>query len=136
MFLLDTNVCIAVLNASVPAVIERFEAQSPATISLCSVVVAELMFGARRSQRPGRTLAAVERFLAPLPSWPFDDRAAQEYGFIRADLERAGTPIGGNDLMIASIARARDLMLVTHNTREFRRIVGLRLEDWQPSDPR
>ena len=64
---------------------------------------------------------------------PFDDRCAEEYGLIRADLDHAGTPIGPNDLLIAATARAHDLVLVTHNTREFSRVSGLQIDDWEAS---
>jgi tRNA(fMet)-specific endonuclease VapC len=131
MYLLDTNVCIHVLNNSSAAVVSRFASESPATIRLCSVVKAELLYGARKSRRVASTLSSLERFFHPLVSLPFDDRCADEYGKIRADLERAGTPIGANDLMIASVARRYDLTVVTHNTDEFTRVVGLRVEDWE-----
>lgn len=129
-YLLDTNVCIALLNGTSEAVARRFAAESPATVRVCSVVVAELSFGAQKSARSAQVLASLDRFLAPLVSLPFDDRSAWEYGILRANLERAGTPIGANDLMIAAIARAADLVLVTRNVREFTRVVGLRVEDW------
>ena len=131
MFLLDTNACIHLLNASHPAVTARFGAESPASIRLCSVVKAELIFGARKSTRVARVLTALERFFRPLLSVPFDDECAHEYGRIRADLDRAGTPIGGNDLMIAAIARRYDLTVVTHNIDEFTRVAGLAVEDWE-----
>jgi tRNA(fMet)-specific endonuclease VapC len=98
---------------------------------LCSVVKAELFYGARKSQRPQRSLEKQQQFVNYFVSLPFDDEAAEVYGQIRAELERAGTPIGPNDLMIAAIAIANDVMLVTHNAREFRRVKGLRLEDWE-----
>ncbi len=128
--LLDTNTCIALLNGTSAEVIDRFRRSAPASLVVCSVVRAELAFGARKSRRTAETLANVERFLAPLTSVPFDDRAADQYGVIRAELERAGTPIGGNDLLIAAIARAHDLTVVTRNRSEFERIAGLRVESW------
>jgi tRNA(fMet)-specific endonuclease VapC len=94
---------------------------------------AELLYGARRSARVSDNLRLLARFFATLISLPFDDRCAEEYGFIRADLEHAGTPIGPNDLMLAATARAHDLVLVTHNTREFSRVSGLQIEDWETS---
>jgi tRNA(fMet)-specific endonuclease VapC len=131
VFLLDTNACIHILNDSSVAVVTRFSAESPATIRLCSVVKAELIFGARKSDRVAKVLAGLDRFFRPLMSVPFDDECAHEYGRIRADLDRAGTPIGANDLLIAAIARRHDLTLVTHNVDEFIRVVGLKVEDWQ-----
>lgn len=135
-YLLDTNACIRILNGSSTAVAKRFGLASPASLRLCSVVKAELLYGARKSRFVAKTLANLERFFAPFECVPFDDRAAHHYGLVRADLERAGTPIGGNDLMIASIARAHDLTVVTHNVKEFARVVGLRVEDWEiPTRP-
>jgi len=128
-YLLDTNACIAVLNASSPELVARLRAETP--VLLCSVVKAELLYGARKSRAVARNLTALERFFAPLRSLDFDDGAAEEYGRLRADLEQAGTPIGANDLMIAAIARAHDLTVVTRNVDEFARVVGLRVEDWE-----
>ena len=130
-YLLDTNACIHILNDTSANVVARFAAQSPATIRLCSVVKAELLFGARKSHRVAKVLASLDRFFRPLLSVPFDDECAHEYGRLRADLERAGTPIGANDLMIAAIARRHDLTLVTHNVDELSRVVGLGVEDWE-----
>ncbi len=129
MLLLDTNVCIGILKGRTD-LIRRLRSLAPDEIRVCAVVRAELYYGARKSERVEHNLAGLRRFLAPLESLPFDDRSAEEYGLIRADLERAGTPIGPNDLMIAAIARAHDGVLVTRNTREFARIVGLRMETW------
>ncbi|MBI4704189.1 MAG: type II toxin-antitoxin system VapC family toxin [Deltaproteobacteria bacterium] len=134
-YLLDTNACVHILNGTSAPVASRFARQCPATVRLCSVVKAELLYGARKSARVASTLAALERFFAPLASLPFDDDCAAEYGLLRADLERAGTPIGANDLMIAAIARHHDLAVVTHNVDEFSRVVGLRVEDWELPEP-
>ena len=103
----------------------------PSTIKLCSIVKAELLYGASRSNDASTVLARLETFFAPYESMPFDDAAAAEYGRIRGHLAGAGTPIGPNDLMIAAIARCRQLTLVTHNTREFARVPGLLIEDWE-----
>lgn len=78
-----------------------------------------------------RTLTSLRGFFSPLQSLRFDDDTAEHYGLIRADLETAGTPIGANDLLIAAIARSRDLTPVTHNVDEFSRVVGLAIEDWE-----
>lgn len=131
MFLLDTNVCIRILNGSSPSVAARLQATSPADVRLCAVVKAELLYGARRSERVDQNLRLLHRFFEPIVSLPFDDRCAEEAAFIRLDLERSGRPIGPNDLLIAATARARDLVLVTHNAREFGRVAGLRIEDWE-----
>ena len=129
MFLLDTNICIGLLKGHA-ALADRLRRLSPREVAVCSVVVGELLYGARKSQRVAENVVTLRRFLAPLRSLPFDDRAAEEYGSIRADLERSGTPIGSNDLMIASIARAHDCILVSRDSRAFSRMVGLRWETW------
>jgi tRNA(fMet)-specific endonuclease VapC len=130
-YLLDANTCIRVLNDSDAGVTGRFKQCQPADLVLCSVVRAELLDGARRSARVEFNLNRLKRFAAPLQSLAFDDRCAHDYGLIRADLATQGKPIGSNDLMIAAIARAHDLTLVTHNIGEFSRVVGLRAEDWE-----
>lgn len=131
MYLLDTNVCIRLLNEAHTGVLRHFQANSPKDIVLCSVVKAELFFGARHSQRVEANLQRLKVFFSPLASLPFDDRCAEQYGAIRADLLSQGKPIGPNDMMIAAIARAHDATLVTHNLGEFGRIIGLRMEDWE-----
>jgi len=131
MWLLDANVCIYLLNAKCPEIERNFRLRSPADIALCSIVKAELLFGARHSQRVDANLQRLKRFFAPLPSLPFDDRCAEEYGLIREDLTIQGKLIGPNDLLIAAIARAHDATLVTRNTKEFCRIPALRVEDWE-----
>lgn len=131
MFLLDTNVCIRILNGSSALVAGRLQATSPADVRLCAVVKAELLYGARKSARVDENIRLLRRFFAPLASLPFDDRCADEAGLIRLDLERSGRPIGPNDLLIAATARAHDLVLVTRNTREFDRVPGLRVDDWE-----
>ena len=128
--LLDTNTCIHLLNHSSPAVRRQFEARSPSDIALCSVVRAELLYGAQRSSRVDANLQRLKQFFSPLHCFPFDDRCAEHYALIRADLASQGRPIGPNDLMIAATARANDAILVTNNSGEFSRVAGLRLEDW------
>ena len=131
MYLLDSNVCIHLLNNRHTQIEQHFRNLSPTEIALCSIVKAELLFGARHSQRVEANLQLLHHFFAPLNSLSFDDRCAEEYGVIRADLSAQGKIIGPNDLLIAAIAKAHDAILVTHNTHEFSRITGLRLEDWQ-----
>jgi tRNA(fMet)-specific endonuclease VapC len=130
-YLLDANTCIRILNSSIDDVLRRFTACQPADVVLCSVVKAELLYGARRSARVEFNLKRLEHFSAPLQSLPFDENCVHDYGLIRAELAVQGMPIGANDLMIAAIARTHDLILVTHNTGEFSRVAGLRIEDWE-----
>ncbi len=131
IYLLDTNACIAYLNRPMSGVRRRLETLSPEDVAVCSVVKSELFYGARRSNNPERTLAGQQEFLNRFVSLPFDDNAAIIYSRIRAQLAALGTPIGPYDLQIAAIAMANNLILVTHNTREFNRIEGLQIEDWE-----
>jgi len=131
MYLLDTNVVIGILNNTAPGNVNRLNQLTPGVIRLCSMVKSELLFGARKSARVQENLKVLEKFFYPYESLPFNDRCAEHYGVIRADLVRVGTMIGPNDLVIAAITKAHDLTLVTHNTEEFSRVFGLRLEDWE-----
>ncbi len=128
--LLDTNICIAFLHRKEQSVIEKLAQIKPHDMVLCSIVKAELLFGARRSQRVTDNLQILTRFFSNFQCVPFDDKAAGFYGTIRAHLVRGGTPIGTNDLLIASIALGHNLAVVTRNTSEFTRIPGLRVETW------
>ncbi len=130
-YLLNTNVCIGILTGRSAKAIERLRKVAPTEIRACSVVRAELQFGARNSRRVEANLSLLETFLSPFTSVAFDDGAANYYGRIRADLHRAGVLIGPNDMLIAAVALANDLVLVTHNVKEFGRVPGLRWEDWE-----
>ncbi|MBI3329427.1 MAG: type II toxin-antitoxin system VapC family toxin [Nitrospinae bacterium] len=130
MYLPDTNVWIAYVNPVASAVKARFRAHPPTDIAFCSVVKAELLYGAYRSSRRADNLRVLAMLFQQFESLPFDDAAADHYGRVRADMAAQGTPIGPNDLMIAAIALANNLILVSHNTREFARVAGLSLEDW------
>ena len=128
-WLLDTNVCIAWLKRDA-SVRERVVARPKSDVAICSVVKAELWYGARKSQRVAENLELLSRFTSELESWPFDDQAAEIYGQVRAQAEVIRQPIGPHDLLIASIALSRDATLATRNDRELRRIAGLRVERW------
>jgi tRNA(fMet)-specific endonuclease VapC len=129
-YLLDTNTCIAYLTRRSSNVLEHLKRASPADIALCSVVKSELLFGAHKSVKISENLSRLELFFRPFASLPFDDRASDIAAIARAALEKSGTPIGPNDLLIGAIALAHNLTLVTRNHREFSRIAGLRFEDW------
>lgn len=131
MYLLDTNACIAVLNGSSQPLITRLQSQNPGDILLCSIVKAELIYGAYHSSRAADNLRLLDRFFDPFISLPFNDACCHVYGRIRSDLARSGTPIGPNDLLIAAIAAANDLTLVTANSKEFGRVAGLQIENWE-----
>ena len=130
-YLLDTNVCVMHLNGRSESVRDRLLTTPIQDMAVCSVVKAELFYGAMKSNNPIRTLERQQQFLARFISLSFGDEAAIVLGEVRAVLASAGTPIGSYDLQIAAIALANDLTLVTHNTREFSRVNGLWLEDWQ-----
>jgi tRNA(fMet)-specific endonuclease VapC len=130
-WLLDTNACIRYLNGRSPQLRSRFNATDPAEILICSVVKAELYFGAAQSSDPAKTRNRQMQFLNRFRSLPFDDAAAATYGLIRADLSQRGLLIGPNDLMIAAISVAHGLTLVTHNVAEFGRVPGLAIDDWE-----
>ncbi len=129
-YLLDTNVCIAFLNGKDVAVRDRLRALAPEDVVLCSVVKAELLYGARHSERVAANLRRLHGFFAPFECLPFDDAAAEWYGVIRAQLRREGKLIGSNDLMIAATVLAADAVLVTRNEDEFHRVPGLKVEPW------
>lgn len=128
--LLDTNVCIAYLHRAEQNVLQKFAQMKPREVVLCSIVKAELIYGARYSQRVNENLQRLTQFFESFESLAFCDKAAEFYGANRALLAKSGTPIGNNDLLIASIALAYDLTVVTRNTSEFMRVPGLRLETW------
>ncbi|MEC4813315.1 MAG: type II toxin-antitoxin system VapC family toxin [Scytonema sp. PMC 1069.18] len=131
IYLLDTNACIVYLKNKNSSINRYFNNIESNKIAVCSVVKAELFYGSMRSNNPQKSLNIQLLFLNQFISLPFDDRCAEIYGTIRADLAKKGTPISSNDLQIASIALANDLILVTHNVREFSRIEGLKIEDWE-----
>jgi tRNA(fMet)-specific endonuclease VapC len=130
-YLLDTNVCVMYLNGRSVLVRDRILSTPSDEMAVCSVVKTELFYGAMRSNNPNRTLERQQNFLGRFVSLPFGDEAALIGGQVRARLTSSGTPIGSYDLLIAAIAVANNLTLVTHNTREFERVEGLQLEDWE-----
>jgi tRNA(fMet)-specific endonuclease VapC len=129
VILLDTNICIYVINAKPPMVLQRFREYRMGEIGICSVVAAELAYGVAKSGST-RNRQALEMFLAPLMNLPFDEDAIWAYGELRAELERKGTPIGSLDTMIAAHALSLRCTLVTNNTREFAKVAGLTLDNW------
>lgn len=128
-YLLDTNLCIRVLRDRPPQVRERFNLEAD-SLCISTIVLTELLHGAAKSDRPDHNRTEVERFASRLDVLAFDDAAADHAAEIRATLERQGQPIGGYDLLIAGHARSRGLTVITGNLSEFRRVEGLRCEDW------
>jgi tRNA(fMet)-specific endonuclease VapC len=129
-YLLDTNICMYLIKKRPPEVLEQFRQHPPRNVAISTITLFELEYGAQKSQQIQRTLDALARFLLPLTLLDIDRRAAADAAVIRADLEKKGTPIGPYDLLIAGLARSRDITLVTNNTKEFARIDNLRLENW------
>jgi tRNA(fMet)-specific endonuclease VapC len=129
-YLLDTNICIYLIKKRPPGVLERFRENSPQDVGISTITFFELQYGVEKSQYRQRSEDALAKFLLPLNLIDLDRFAAEEAAAIRAHLEKKGKSIGPYDLLIAGLARSRDLTLVTNNTREFERIVGLRIENW------
>ena len=130
-YLLDTNTCIRYINGRAPQIREQILQIEDSDIAISAITKAEMFAGSARSQTPQRSRAKQDAFFIRFTSLPFDDSCADEFGRIRAHLESAGTPIGPYDMQIAAIANIHDLILVTHNTREFSRIAWLKIEDWE-----
>lgn len=131
IFLPDTNACITLLRRRDQRLIARWKSVKVTDIVLCSITVYELRYGAQRSSDPSGEQAKLDLFLGPFMSLSFDDQCARRCAELRADLEAKGNVIGPHDLQIAAIALQHRLTLVTHNSREFGRIAGLKLEDWE-----
>jgi tRNA(fMet)-specific endonuclease VapC len=129
LIMLDTNICIYLINQKPPQVLAKFSTLPAGSVAISSITGAELSFGVAKSGSK-RNVLALEKFLISLQILPFDQAAMQTYGSLRAGLERKGTPIGPMDLLIAAHALALDVCLVTNNTKEFARVPKLRLENW------
>jgi tRNA(fMet)-specific endonuclease VapC len=129
LILLDTNICIYIINQKPSGVLERFKGFSAGEVGVSSVVAAELAFGVEKTGSM-RNKQALELFLAPLTIAPFDAACVWSYATLRAQLEKLGEPIGSLDTLIAAQALALDLPLVTNNQKEFSRVPGLKLENW------
>lgn len=128
-YLLDTNICIYVINARPPKVLARFMEHEIDGLGISAISASELHWGVRKSGS-ARNLATLEKFLSPLVVLDYDLRAAQRYGELRVLLEKRGTPIGPLDQQIAAHALALNVTLVTNNLREFKRVPDLPLENW------
>jgi tRNA(fMet)-specific endonuclease VapC len=128
-FMLDSNICIFIIKNRPVSVREAFR-RHYGQMCISTVTSMELIYGAEKSSNAERNLAAIEGFIARLDVLAYDQNAAAHTGQLRAELARAGTPIGPYDQMIAGHARSQGLVLVTNNRREFDRVPGLRIEDW------
>jgi tRNA(fMet)-specific endonuclease VapC len=130
MYLLDTNICIYVINKRPPKVMEKISNCVPAEIKISSITVAELEYGASKSSARGKNREALKGFLSPFEIVNFDTKDAEIYGIIRAKLERNGNTIGPYDMQLAAQALRGDYIFVTNNTKEFQKIGKLKLENW------
>ena len=128
-YMLDTNMCIYA-QKNISQVIEKIKNNFQYGVAISSITLAELEFGVQASANIEKNTIALYKFLSIIEILDFDSSAATEYGKIRADLKGKGTPIGNMDMLIAAHAKSEDLIVVTHNTREFERVEGLQLEDW------
>lgn len=129
-YMLDTNICIYAIKHKPDTVIRKFLSHDPEELCISAITYAELRHGVEKSMAVERNRIAMSLFLSPITILQFDEQAAEEYGRIKAELEKKGTPIGPMDTLIASHAKSRGLIIVTNNTREFNRVVGLTVEDW------
>ena len=128
--MLDTNICIYIIKQKPRSVLERFAAFPVGDLGISVITLAELEYGASKSSEPDRNREALEQFVSPLEIAVFDRLATSVYGKIRALLEKRGRPIGSMDLLIAAHALRLNVRLVTNNMREFKRVPGLRVENW------
>jgi tRNA(fMet)-specific endonuclease VapC len=129
-YILDTNICIYIIKKHPIHVLNNLKNKDISDVCLSSITLAELEYGVQKSERKIQNSLALAEFLSPIDIMPFDEKAAMEFGKIRAMLEKKGALIGEYDLMIAAHAVALDLILVTNNDREFKRVPGLRIENW------
>ena len=129
-YMLDTNICIYAIKHKPEQVFIRLQEHDPSEICISSVTYAELVYGVEKSRAIEKNRVALALLLANIEIMSFDTLAAESYGKVRADLEKAGTPIGSLDMMIAGHAKSRGYIVVTNNTKEFERVTGLQIENW------
>ena len=127
--MLDTNICIYIIQQKPQSVLARFQDFQVGDIGLSTIALAELQYGVMKSARPRQNREGLKLFIAPLDVASFDI-ASEAYGDIRASLEKSGRPIGSMDLLIAAHALSLDVRLATNNEREFKRVRGLQVENW------
>ncbi|MBE3111740.1 MAG: type II toxin-antitoxin system VapC family toxin [Acidobacteria bacterium] len=129
-FMLDTDSCIALIKRKPNSILRRLTSLSPGEAGISAISLAELRYGVAKSAQQEKNGLALDEFLLPLEVADFDEPTAESYGIVRAALEKAGTPIGPLDTQIGAHALSLGATLITHNSREFRRIPGLAVEDW------
>lgn len=129
-YMLDTNICIYLIKQKPAKVLKHFQSHAVGDIGISAITLAELRYGVSKSMHVEKNRQALEEFVLPLEIVDFDEEAAGEYGIIRANLERAGKPIGAMDMLIGAHARALGITLVTNNLKEFRQIRDLKVVNW------
>jgi len=130
-YLLDTNVCVDYLTGRFPQVADRIQRSAPEELCLSSIVIAELRYSADKSGKPSRNHKLLDVLTNEIPSRDFDSSSASMYGKVRATLEKKGQPIGPNDMLIAAHALSLGLVLVSDNLGEFKRVTGLKVQNWR-----
>ncbi|MGD8836354.1 MAG: type II toxin-antitoxin system VapC family toxin [Desulfobacteraceae bacterium] len=129
-YLIDTNICIYIMNNRPADVIQKFKKVNLGEIGVSTITISELQYGVAKSQRRKNNQIRLNEFIAPLEILPYDRAAAKTYGDIRYHLEKIGQPIGPLDLLIAAQAVSQNLIVVTNNDKEFVRIRKLKVENW------
>lgn len=129
-YILDTNICIYIIKKKPEKVFKKLREITRGIVGISSITLAEMQYGIGRSSIPDKNQEALDQFLQPLNILDFNAMAAIEYGKIRSDLEKKGTPIGSLDLLIAAHVRSVGAILVTNNTKEFNRVADLKIENW------
>jgi len=129
-YLIDTNICIYIMNKRPIGIIHKFKQFDVGDIGVSTITVSELEYGVAKSKNRRLNEQRVEEFLSPLEILPYDEIAASIYGDIRLQLEKSGEPIGPLDLLIAAQALSRELVLITNNEKEFKRVHNLKVENW------
>jgi tRNA(fMet)-specific endonuclease VapC len=129
-FLIDTNICVYIMNKRPPELIQEFKDKDTGQIGISSITVSELSYGVFKSKQQKQNLKRLEEFLIPFAILPYDENASKYYGKIRAQLEKTGNIIGPLDLLIAAHALSKKLIVVTNNEKEFNRVQSLKVENW------
>lgn len=129
-YLLDTNICIYLIKNKSEKLLQKFSKTKPESVALSSITVSELWYGVYKSKKFEENEMALRKFLLPFTIINFDKESAELYGNLRSELEGKGRPIGAMDMLIAAIALANNLILVTNNEKEFTRIKKLKIENW------
>ncbi len=130
MFLLDTNICIYIMNDHPPQVIQKFREIGVGNVCVSSITVSELQYGVYKSKQIKKNMKRLDEFLRPFEIIPYDESASIQYGQIRSHLEKKGNVIGPLDMLIAAHALSEKLTLITNNEKEFKRVKSLKVENW------